>query len=180
MASTSARSSISCAVSACDGARELAGERARGRARRRLGRCIDQVGHRLGLRQVESIVEERTPRELPRLGKPQAHRAPRLEAARDQQAQHDRTAMPLQFEHVLAGVRMRRRESKAQCRRRAARPSTVRNVQCVAWRGTRAGCDGPSTPSITGARFAPDTRTMPMPPRPGAVAMATMGSESIA
>jgi len=31
---------------------------------------------------------------------------------------------------------------------------------------------------MTGVMFDPETRTMPMPPRPGAVAMATMGSES--
>jgi hypothetical protein len=31
---------------------------------------------------------------------------------------------------------------------------------------------------MTGARFLPDNRTTPMPPRPGAVAIAAMGEES--
>src|SRR6185369_14738707 len=39
-------------------------------ARRLLARGLDQVGHRLGLRQVELALEERAPRELAWLGEP--------------------------------------------------------------------------------------------------------------
>lgn len=32
---------------------------------------------------------------------------------------------------------------------------------------------------ISGSRFLPETRTMPTPPRPGGVAIATIGEESV-
>ncbi len=90
--------------------RELAGQRARRRARRLLGAGVDQVGHRLGLRQVELVVQERPLRELAGLGQPQPERLPGLEHPAQQQLQHHRPAVPLQLEHVLAGVRMGRRK----------------------------------------------------------------------
>ncbi len=93
-------------------ARELARQRARGRTSRRLGRCIDQVGDRLGLREVDAVREKSAPRELTRFGQPQPDRTPGFEAARHQHAQHHRPAMPLEFEHVFAGVRVRRREEE--------------------------------------------------------------------
>ena len=65
--------------------------------------------------------------ELAGLGQPQAERAAGVDAALQQQLQHDRTAVALQFEHVLAGVGMRRRESTARCRGRGASPLLSRN-----------------------------------------------------
>ncbi len=91
-------------------ARELAGERADRGARRTLGRRIDQVRYSLGLRQVEPVVQKCALREFPGLCDAQSNRPARLQTAREQHAQHDRSAMTLQLEHVLAGIRVRRRK----------------------------------------------------------------------
>ena len=91
---------------------EGAGQRARRRTGRRLGAGVDEVGHRLGLRQVELVVEEGPLGELARLRQPRlgVGGLQRLQAARQQQLQHHRAAVRLQLEHVFAGVRVRRRE----------------------------------------------------------------------
>ena len=73
-------------------------------------RCFDQVADGFGLGQVELVVQERTFGELAGFGEPQPDGAARLEAAREQQLQHDGAAVRLQLEHVFAGVRMRRRK----------------------------------------------------------------------
>ena len=118
------RSSTSVAASASISLRERAVERARCRARRRLGARVDQVGDGLGLREVELVVEEGALGELARPAmrrSGQARLARRivtlargLEAAREQQLQHDRAAVRLQLEDVFAGVRMRRRKEDRQ------------------------------------------------------------------
>ena len=82
---------------------EFAGERARRATRRFRARGVDQVGHALGLRQVETLVQEGAPREFAGLREPGAER----HAAAQDLAQHDRAAVALQLEHVFAGVRMR-------------------------------------------------------------------------
>ena len=92
-----------------DRARELprqAARRSPGRGRRRR---VDQVGHTLGLREVELAVEERAQRELARLGEPR----PELDAAGEQEPQHRRPPVAVQFDDVLAGVGLRRR--KVEC-----------------------------------------------------------------
>ena len=101
-----------------DLARERAIERAGRRARRGLGARVDQVGHGLGLRQVELVVEEGALGELAGPGEAKARQTRRagiavdlgrgLQAAREQELHHDRPAVRLQLEHVLAGVGMRR------------------------------------------------------------------------
>jgi hypothetical protein len=75
---------------------------------------IDQVGHGLGLGQVELAVEKGAQRELARLRQAQVARRAEFEAARQQQLQHHRAAVGLQFEHVLAGVGIRRGEEQGQ------------------------------------------------------------------
>ncbi len=97
-----------------DGFRERAGQRVRGRARRRFGRGLDQVGHRFRLRQVELVVEEGAPREFARFGQPQADFGAGFEAARQQHLQHHRAAVAVQFQHVFAGIGMRRLEIQRQ------------------------------------------------------------------
>ena len=97
-----------------DLARELAGQGPAGAARRGLGARIDQVGDGFGLRQVDLVVEEGALGELARLGHAQARRGARFQAARQQQLQHHRPAVGLQFEHVLAGKRVRPREVDRQ------------------------------------------------------------------
>ncbi len=51
-----------------DGLGERARQRRRSRLRRRLGGGVDQVGNRLGLGQVELVVQIGTAREFARLG----------------------------------------------------------------------------------------------------------------
>ena len=55
-------------------------------------------------------------------------------------------------------------------------PSSARNSAYSAQRGGRSTARAPRIASMTGLIDAPETRTMPMPPRPGAVAIATIGS----
>jgi hypothetical protein len=71
---------------------------------------IDQIGNRLGLRQIKSIVEPGTAGEFSR----SRHARPEREATLQQHAQHHQPAMALQLQHVLAGVGMRRREIQQQ------------------------------------------------------------------
>ena len=92
--------------------RELAAERIERRARSSRRTGADQVGHRLGLRQIELVVQERALRELSR---PRRARA-ELEAALNQQRHHHRPAVPVQLQHVLAGEGTRRREVKRESR----------------------------------------------------------------
>ena len=104
--------------------RKLARQRARGRARGGFGAGINQVGNGLGLRQVDFVVQKSPLRELARLGRAQAWQQGLagqriglgccLQAALQQQLQHHRPAMGLQFKHVLAGVRVRGREKQGQ------------------------------------------------------------------
>src|SRR5512145_1663799 len=58
-------------------------------------------------------------------------------------------------------------------------PAASRKGVCSATRGFSRAAFGPSTAAITGARSGPDSRTTPMPPRPGAVAIATIGSAAL-
>ena len=86
-----------------------------------------------------------------------------LDAAREQQPQHHRAAVPVQLEHVLAGVRARRRESGARCPGRA--PRRARRGTRRASRPRGASCRR-TIPAMIARTPAPDTRTTPTPPRP--------------
>ena len=146
-----------------------------GRARRGLGAGVDQVGHRLGLRQVELVVEEGALGEFAGL-RPAAGRcaAPASRQRASSSCSTHRAAVRLQLQHVFAGVRMRRREVDRQARGRCGWPSAASEGQ---QRGlARLPARGRTAPAISGARSRPEARTMPTAPRPGAVAMATMGS----
>ena len=93
-----------------DALREHPFERSPGRTRRtQVGRG-DQVGHRLGLDQVELAVEEGALAELARTGLARTQFA----AALDQPQQQHRAAMGLQFDHVFAGEAVRARERQHQ------------------------------------------------------------------
>ena len=171
VASVNIRSSISASTSARDLARELAGQAARRRARRGGGRGVDQVGDALGLREVELAVQERALREFAGLRRG-ARRA--RGSARAASRSTARAAVAVQLEHVLAGVRMRRRES------RCARPWSSVSPSRAAKRGDAspraARARGRRRRRSAPRRSAPDTRTMPMPPRPGGVAIAAIVS----
>ena len=131
-ASTCMRSSMSAVDQRVDAPRELAGERTQ-RALRAASALEASMRSAtpLGLREVEAIVEERAARELAGLGDARAQ----LDAAAQQLAHHDRAAVALQLEHVLAGIRMRRAESRARCPRRCSSPSAARKCASVACRG---------------------------------------------
>ncbi len=90
--------------------REIAAQRAHCATYRRFGRRIDHVGHGLGLRQIEFVVEVRAPRELTRLGQPCAE----LERSAQQHARYHRAAVTVQFEHVFTGIGVRRRKEQHQ------------------------------------------------------------------
>ena len=159
---------------------------------------VDQIGDRLCLRQIDPAVQERAQRELPRLGETRAARHRRG----DDGAQHDRASVGAELDDVLAGVRMRGRESRSRRRdrwrrrngpaeagpmrgcvsaRRSASPASQTSCrlqpdQCerrvARLERTRGAIRPPAMPRASG----PLRRTTPMPPRPGGVAMATMVS----
>ena len=97
-----------------DQRRELARQRAAGAAGRGLGAGVDQVGYRLGLGQVDLVVQKGPLAEFTRPRQPQTQTLAKLQAARHQQLQHHRAAVGLQFQHVFAGVGGRRREVDCQ------------------------------------------------------------------
>ena len=76
-------------------ARKLPAHRRRGRARRRLGGCVNQIGDRFRLRQIDFVVQERTQGEFPRLREPQAAIPAKIQAAPQQLPQNGRTTVPL-------------------------------------------------------------------------------------
>ena len=80
------------------------------------GAGVDQVGHGFGLRQVELAVQKGAFGEFAGPRQPQAGQQffSRLQAARQQQLQHDGAAMGLQLQHVFAGVGVRRGEKERQ------------------------------------------------------------------
>ena len=95
-----------------------------------------------------------------------------VDRARDDQAQRGGAAVRLELEHVLAGVRGGGGEEQheAGVDRRAGAIAKGREV------ATRGGGTAPTSALAIAALRGPDTRTMPMPPRPGGVAMAAIVS----
>src|SRR5690606_29905466 len=83
-----------------DAAAERAGEPAGGVAPGRLGRGVDDVEDRLGLRQVELAVEVGAERELAGPGRTGAGREAEVEDA----SQHCGPAVRLELDDVLPGV----------------------------------------------------------------------------
>jgi hypothetical protein len=86
--------------------RKLSAEGAQRGARGLLARGFDQVGHRLGLRQIELALEERAAREFAGVGQPR----PGVEARAQERLHHHGTAMAVQLEHRFPGVGIRRGE----------------------------------------------------------------------
>ena len=102
--------------------RKRAGQRPAGAARCSLGAGVDQVSNRLGLGQVDLVVQKCPLGELAwlRHAQPRQHRACArgalrcFQAARQQQLKHHRPAMGLQLQHVLTGVGVGCREVQGQ------------------------------------------------------------------
>ena len=89
---------------------ELTLQRAHGGACRLARAGVDEVGDRLCLREVQLVVEERALREFPRQGAPRAE----LRHPRHQRLEHQRSAVAVQLEDVLAGVGMRPGEEERE------------------------------------------------------------------
>ncbi len=99
-------------------------QRTAGAARGGFGAGVDQVGDRLGLREVDLVVQERALGELAGPRQPQARQARPargtvrlaggLQAAGQQQLQHHGAAVRLQLQHVLSGVAVRRGKIQRQ------------------------------------------------------------------
>ena len=79
--------------------RKRAFERTHGHAGGGLAGSVDQIGHALGLRQIEFVVEKGAFGKLARLGQTCAQ----IEAAQQQHLHHHGAAVALQFNHVFAG-----------------------------------------------------------------------------
>ncbi len=147
---------------------ELALQRAQRRARCLRGSAVDQVGNRFGLREVELVVEVGALRELACRRRARAERQHPLL----QQLHHHGPAVPLQLEHVFAGERMRARKEQRQ----TGVDGCAVGVEKLAQLGTAWFRHGPEQGRAIACVCGPDTRTMPMPPRPGAVAIAAIVS----
>src|SRR5256885_12889305 len=65
---------------------------------------------RSGLHQVQPVIHVSTPGELARFGQAGAQ----IDAALDERRQDRRTAVPMQFEHGLAGIRVRSEEHTSE------------------------------------------------------------------
>src|SRR4051812_5931972 len=68
------------------------------------------MGHRLGLREIETTFEKGAPGEFAWFGKPSAA----IEARGEQLAHDHRPAVAVQLEHVFTGVGVRRRKEQRQ------------------------------------------------------------------
>ena len=90
--------------------RELARERPAGASHRRRGRTVDEVGDRLGLRQIDAIVEKGAQRELAGPGRTGAELADALQ----HHARDDDPAVAVELQDVLAGERARRLEPQCE------------------------------------------------------------------
>ncbi len=128
------------AASALHLARELAEERTQRRARRLRRARGDEVGDRLGLREVELVVVEGALGELARARQPRAE----LDRARDEQVLTTGPPWPCSSEHVLARETSSARGSRARGPRRSSRRRRLRTrrrpraAAAAARRGSRS------------------------------------------
>ena len=149
---------------------ELPLQRAHRRARRLARAGVDEVRDGLGLRQIELVVEEGALRELAGL------RAPRAELER---ALRSAPPAPPGRRGPAARARARRCRSAAPGKNStspASSGSCSRIEKAREGRAARGGQLAERRGRRSPATFGPERRTMPMPPRPGGVAAATMVS----
>ncbi len=83
-----------------DHLREFPAQRAQCAPRRSLGSGVDKVGHALGLREIELVIQEGAAGEFPGIGEARA----KLQASPQDHSQHHRPPVTLQLEHVFAGI----------------------------------------------------------------------------
>ncbi len=89
-----------------NGLRKLSGQRTQRSPNRLRRRCLNQVGNRLGLCEIELVVEICAAGKFARLCKTRA----KLKAAGEQELQNHRAAVSLEFQHIFAGEGIGRRK----------------------------------------------------------------------
>ena len=99
-----------CLIEGAHARGKFALERTQRGARGRLAPRVDQVDDGFGLRQIQLFIEVGAQREFPGLRPPR----PERDGPRDQGFDQQRSAVAVQFEHVLAGVGMRCRKIQRQ------------------------------------------------------------------
>src|SRR5690349_10005183 len=102
-------------------ASELTGNAAGSQLDRAFGARADQQRHGFGLRQLETAVQERAPREFARLRQPRAVRHEYLK----ERAQKGRGAVTRDLDDVLAGVRAGRSHDDTES---VVQPLTSRRI----------------------------------------------------
>ena len=134
---------------------------------------VDQVADGFGLYQVQLAVEHGAAGEFSGVGGAGACGMQR----RQQLGGHEQAAMAAELDQVLTGVARRRREDEVEAPvdRRAVTATKADN------RAARAGnaVNPAMTLAATSNAPAPESRITASAARPGAVASAAMGSESI-
>jgi hypothetical protein len=118
-----------------DPARQLAGQLCHRQRVRAGGLGVDQIGHRLGLGEIDPPVEERPQRELAGPREP----CPRRQQGGEHAPRRQLAAVTRKLDHILARVRARRAEHRRHDfvdarRRRAARPHRPAVMECVTGR----------------------------------------------
>jgi len=142
---------------AADGGGKLPVQGAHRTARRLGGVGLDQVGNAFRLSQVKLVVQESALREFAGLRQPRAQ----IEAALQDHLQDGVATVPLQFEHIFAGVGMRGGEKQGD--------PLVQRIAVFIEKFAVGGmpCDGQLAQDATCQRSSsgPDILTTPMPPR---------------
>ena len=134
-------------------------------------RCVNQICDALGLRQINLVIEVSAPGELSRLRRARAQ----LKAALEYQLQHHGPPCPCSSSTSCPVYECGAGKYTAMPSSIAERRASLKAVS-VARRGERGS---PMRAVMNASSRGPETRTTPIPPRPGAVAMAAMISLSV-
>ena len=163
-----------------DAAGELAGKLLVGGAQGQFRARMDQVGHGLGLGEVDAPVEKGAAGEFARLGQPRAARQHRIQ----HQLRRQNAAVAGDFDHVLAGEGARRAHDRQQDLVHALPVAhdvaEMDGVRCRRGWLQEAVPAGAKQRSATASACGPDKRMTASPPSPSGVAIAAMVSSSIA
>ena len=142
--------------------------------------CGDQVLHGLGLGQVDAAIQEGALGELSRACQSRTRRQRRAE----QRLEHHGRAMGRDLDYILPGVGVRSGERRHDGLVDGCDPENRMGPECRPgparrreWREpASSGRRGRTSWAAISQASGPESRTMPMPPRPGGVATAAMVS----
>ena len=163
-----------------DALRELAGELFVGGAQGQFGARVDQVGHGLGLREVNAAVEEGAPGEFAGLSQPGAVRQHGVQ----DQLRRQNAAVAGDLDDVLARKGARGAHDREQDFINVLPVAhDVAEMDGVCRRcgglGATPSLQARSSASATASAFGPEIRMTARPPSPSGVAIAAMVSSSI-